>query len=69
LKYRRFYLYPKDRYYSGAWRNFGTTTNGVATKELLPLNYNFRASIGKVSKEKQQDIATNRKVEINLNIP
>jgi hypothetical protein len=47
------------QYYSGAWRNFGATTNGIATKELLPGNYTFRMTYGYASKDKQQDIGTN----------
>ncbi len=55
------------KYYAGAWRNFGTTANGEATKELLPSNISFRASANGVSKDKQQDISSNSTVEINLN--
>ena len=55
------------KYYAGAWRNFGTTVNGEATKELLPSNISFRASANGVSKDKQQDISSNSTVEINLN--
>jgi hypothetical protein len=46
-------------YYSGAWRSFGSTVNGVAYKELLPKNYSFRMTYEYVSNDKQQDLNTN----------
>ena len=47
------------QYYSGAWRDLGTTTNGVANKELLPNNYSFRMTYAYASKDKQQDLSSN----------
>ena len=44
------------------WRDFGTTVNGVATKELLPNNYNFRMTYEFVSNDKQQDLSSNSTV-------
>jgi hypothetical protein len=53
------------QYYSGAWRTLGTTTNGIATKELLPNNYSFRMTYEYVSLDKAQDISTNNTVSFS----
>jgi hypothetical protein len=47
------------QYYSGAWRNLGVTSNGIATKELLPNSYSFRMNYAYASKDKQQEISSN----------
>jgi uncharacterized membrane protein YjjB (DUF3815 family) len=47
------------QYYSGAWRNFGVTSSGIATKELLPNNYSFRMTYAYASNDKQQDLTSN----------
>ena len=46
------------QYYFSSWQSLGTTTNGVATKELLPGNYTFRMSYASATNDKQQDIGT-----------
>jgi hypothetical protein len=53
-------------YYSGAWRQIGSTVNGQTTKELLPANLSFRASYGGKSLDKAQNLTTNAVVEIVL---
>jgi hypothetical protein len=50
------------QYYSGAWRNFGITTSGISTLELLPNNYSFRITYGYASNDKAQDIGANSTV-------
>ena len=53
------------QYYAGAWRSFGTTVNGVAYKELLPVNYSFRMTYEYVSIDKQQNLSENPVVDFN----
>ena len=33
------------QFYAGGWKSFGSTINGVATKELLPALYSFRIEL------------------------
>jgi hypothetical protein len=53
-------------YYSGAWRQIGTTVNGEVTKELLPASMTFRIRQGTVQLDKTQNISTNTVVEFTV---
>jgi hypothetical protein len=56
-------------YDAGGWKAFGTAIGGIATKEVLPANVQFRAKYGSVQQSKTQNISTNPLVEITLPIP
>jgi hypothetical protein len=50
------------QYYSGIWRDLGTTLGGQVTKELLPLSYPFSMNYAFARQEKTQNVASDATV-------
>jgi hypothetical protein len=46
------------QYYSGGWRDIGSTSGGQVTKELLPGNYTFSMNYAFARQEKAQSITS-----------
>jgi hypothetical protein len=53
-------------YYFSSWVPIGATVGGEVTKELLPANLTFRATIGSATQNKVQNIGTNALVEFSV---
>jgi hypothetical protein len=47
------------QYYSGGWRDIGSTSGGRMSKELLPMSYSFSMNYGFARQEKSQNVSTN----------
>jgi hypothetical protein len=47
------------QYYSGGWRDIGTTSGGQVSKELLPGSYTLSMNYAFARNEKAQNVATN----------
>ncbi|NPE30899.1 hypothetical protein HNV12_23690 [Methanococcoides sp. SA1] len=50
------------KYYSGGWYDFGTTTDGNVSRELLPNRYTFNMNYEHASRDISQDIGTDATV-------
>ena len=57
------------KYYPGGWRDFGMTSGGTCTKELLPVNYTFRMTYQGKSNDKAQNISENTLVMFQVTTP
>jgi hypothetical protein len=47
------------QYYSGGWRDIGSTSGGQVSKELLPASYTFSMNYAFARQEKAKNISTN----------
>jgi hypothetical protein len=47
------------KFYAGAWRDFGTTSNGQVQKELLSVSYSFRMIYRNASQDVAQNVSSN----------
>jgi len=47
------------QYYSGGWREIGSTSRGQVSKEFLPGSYTFSMNYAYTRQEKSQNVATN----------
>ena len=50
------------QYNAGGWQNYGVTSNGIASKELLPTKYNFRMTYNGATVTKSQSLDSNSTV-------